>query len=184
MYQGKVLEEFFDNKPINSEDREGDFKRSILKLSEWDKKSKFNRKLKPNYLVVFISSLVFLSSIRFFSYAFAPFSSGAILIAILSFISLVTYFQIIIEERSERAEDIKKFFLTLADKPYEFRSSWESFHKNTIKIIIEENQYLDGGHIIKDKSRHFTAYIDASQSSKSIVKALIAMVQKAESTFK
>lgn len=77
---------------------------------------------------------------------------------------------------------LKLLFIELANNPYEFRCSYEK--DNKIKIIIEENLYHDTSHVIKEKSKHITAYLDYTKSHESIVEFIQELVKKSESTFK
>lgn len=76
----------------------------------------------------------------------------------------------------------KKLFLEISDKPYEIRLNYEKHNK--IKIVIEENLYSSNAHVIKEKSKHLTAYMDCSESHESMVKFLLELVEKSENTFK
>jgi len=78
---------------------------------------------------------------------------------------------------------LKKLLYLLMDKPYEVRIERVSFFNSKIKIIIEENLTTNGGSVIKEKSRHITAYTDLRLSRKDLIEFTLELVQKAESTF-
>jgi hypothetical protein len=86
-------------------------------------------------------------------------------------------------EKLTIVNSIASLFKCLADKPYEVRCDFIKFWGNKIKVVVEDNTYLDGGHVIKEKTRHFTSYIDAYSPHTTILSAIVAIVKKAEADF-
>ena len=77
---------------------------------------------------------------------------------------------------------IKNLLVELCEKPFEVRV--ETSKPNKLKVIIEENLLIGGAHVIKEKSKHMTAYIDLSERYESIVGMIVALAKEAEVKFK
>lgn len=86
------------------------------------------------------------------------------------------------DDKKKFSNAIKQLFLELSEKPYEFRISYEKEQK--LKIVIEENLYFNQSHVIKEKSKHLTAYLDFKENKESIVSFVVELVKKSESMFR
>ena len=80
-------------------------------------------------------------------------------------------------------KNFKSLFLNLADNPYEIRVEKVKKEKNKLKVIIEENILLDNNHIIKEKSKHITGYVNLKASGDSIINLIIKLVKESEKKF-
>jgi hypothetical protein len=81
--------------------------------------------------------------------------------------------------------NVKKALSLMMDKPYEVRIepvNAYNYYNKKVKIIIEENQIYSGG-VIKDKSKHITAYTDLRNSDKDLINFLFELAKKAEDSF-
>lgn len=84
------------------------------------------------------------------------------------------------------AENMKDLFCLLANEKYEFR--YEIVRKDNdplkLKIIVEENTITEGGHVIKEKSKNFTTYVDVRTPGPRHIVGLVKMMsEKANKMF-
>jgi hypothetical protein len=83
---------------------------------------------------------------------------------------------------------VQTLLVEICEKPFEVRTEWAMVNNkpdySKVKVIIEENLLINGSHVIKEKSRHITAYIDITQSDESILGMLVALAKEAENKFK
>lgn len=112
-------------------------------------------------------------------------NNDKLLVLCIAFASIVlspvlVYFIDKYEDKSA-AKRLAKLFSTLSDKPYEVRVERTGHRK--LKMVVESN-FIKNGHVMKEKSQHFTSYIDLKQSTKSIVEFVVDVVKKTESSFK
>jgi len=84
---------------------------------------------------------------------------------------------------NRKVDNLKELIYLLMDKPYEVRIERVDWFGFKVKIIIEENLTSNGGSVIKEKSRHITAYTNLRLSRKDLTQFTLELVQKAESTF-
>lgn len=111
---------------------------------------------------------------------------GLILSSIMAIIFFIMGIQMFISSKIDSVNKFKKnfkqLFMNLSDKPYEIRIE-NTDDKNKYKVIIEENVMLCDDHVIKEKSRHITGYINNKATGESIIKVILSFVEKAEKTF-
>lgn len=88
-----------------------------------------------------------------------------------------------VNSKKKLSLELQNLFHLLSDKPYEVRIKWDKTSEKKLKVMVEENVVVDS-HVLKEKSKHFTAYIDHKADTKSIVKFMAMLVKEAETRFK
>lgn len=183
MYQSTVINSFIQS---TEESETSKAKRKESKIDSILTSLKEVPKFNWSGLIFINIVLLLMTTLLFFSVKEPtdkiPANFGFFMLFSLSIVSVVIATSFFNYSQKEFLYNLKQLFLELSDKPYEIRLSYEKDKK--IKIIIEENLYSSNSHIIKEKSKHLTAYLDPEQSYDSIIKFIIELVKKSESLFK
>lgn len=84
---------------------------------------------------------------------------------------------------------LKQLLVEVCEQPYEVRvelvkDGEKAMRNKKAKVIIEENLLISGSHVIKEKSKHISAYLDLTQPSESLIAMMATLAKKAESQFK
>jgi len=151
---------------------------------------------KKDKIIFSISWLLYIAVGFFASSTLAPpiLSDRAIAIGMFSFTGIViAVFQLLINKDTSSflkryLQTVQNLLVEICEQPFEVRTDWAMVNNKPdytkVKVIIEENLLIHGSLVIKEKSRHITAYIDITQSEESILGMLVALAKEAEVKFK
>jgi hypothetical protein len=182
MYKSKVLEGIIKDKPVVSYDKELTISQNVHYL-----KNSRRGSLSEAIAAAVVVSLFFsvFGAVMFFG----EYSEIELYLRCIIAFLILAPFSFFVAVGIQKVEQvafsnaISNIFKCLSDKPYEIRCEFVKLWGNKVKVIVEDNTYLDGGHVIKEKTRHFTSYLDSTAPNNTILAAIVSIVKKAEADF-
>jgi len=174
MFHSKSLDGYLlSAENYQSDDRENKIKQCLTKISS----------KKNNSLVGFYFILLFFSLFAAFLNQTNKEPLTQVLIPIVTALfAIIFYTHDRYQSRTSPLQYRKELFNLLSEAPYEVRLSWTSWQQKSIKFLIEENLVKPGG-VIKEKSRHLTAYLDYTANPVDQIRFITELVKKAEDSF-
>ena len=200
MYQSKVLEKFLVKEVEEKSDKEIQIQNVIKELNVHPddyKDVKAHSFLKALFIFALVTTAVmslFLLTDMFIGKENAIYNNAVSYVALIVFCSFCSFMmsfgernsQLHTNEKNKKKRDqfdenLTELFYLLSETPYEFRAKTEmKDEKWATKVVVESNIIKEGGHVIKDKTQHFTSYINPLAGSKSVIAHLTEIVKKAE----
>lgn len=181
MFQSQTMEKFIEEQKnpqlLKNESRELKIKQSMNYFQDYE----FIYSEKLPLFLIFIISLILINGLIFVHEVELNFTHSFILPLLISviFIKTLEYFS-----KKEFKSNFRKLFINLAEKPYEIRVEEIKKEKSKLKVIIEENILLDNRHVIKEKSKHITGYVNLNASGESVINLILTLVKESEIKFK
>lgn len=170
MYKSKFLEAFAEVKEVKNPDKERQISDTVSDLTG---------SICAVFVGIIISLIFILSTVHELVLKFIYKEEISFILSSVLFVA--TLFLFLIGKYGSKST-LKKLFYLLSNKPYEARFTYHSFF--VIKVCVEANLVQEGGHVIKGKGQHITAYLDMRAEVKTIVKTLMDIVKQSEETFK
>jgi hypothetical protein len=192
MYQSKKIEEYLS--PVQSQEveKEKAIEKIIRVLDYFSPIRNTTRHIFEKFFLPIVGGSAFLMGVMIFlAFHYSFFNPVPFYVVAIAYLLVETVVGWMVWNTFTRDAEftknnylscVKLLFLNLSNKPYEIKCEFTDKSTEKLKIVVEENLYMEG-YIIKNKTRNFTAYIDLNESSKTILQAIIEIVKEAESMF-